>query len=369
MARNAFVDEATTRRWLANLARPERLADPEMRALLRAHGRDASGSAVDTGRAAAKLVEEAVDALRPPPGATARQALPHRVLTTCFLGGAKSRQAAAALGLSERQLSRERSRAISLLAAQLQPPAAAATSAGPPPLPDPLLPRPRLSEELVRALRGDRRVRVAGPPGAGKTVLVAAHAAAARERVFWYRAGAGLAPLLFELGEHLAPEDATLSEYVRAALPDPDPGLATRIALAALGARPRLLVVDGRTGGSIDAFLAEVVARLPLVSVVTIARYPRSPASIRVVPFDRAEVGALLELHGLAADERLAALLHSWTRGHAGAVAAAAAWLARPQRGGALQDSLRAPAALARNLSGMAGAARRPYGRSVSSIS
>ncbi|MDQ3951680.1 MAG: hypothetical protein M3279_01770, partial [Actinomycetota bacterium] len=149
MARSPFVDETATRRWLAHLARPERLADAQMRALLRAHGRDASGSPAEVGGAAVRLIEDAVEALRPPPGTSPAQALPHRVLATCFLGGAKNRQAAGALGVSERQLSRERSRAISLLAAQLVPPSGAGSSAAPPALPDPLLPRAGLSDELA----------------------------------------------------------------------------------------------------------------------------------------------------------------------------------------------------------------------------
>ena len=378
MAGGGLVDEALTRRWLANLARPERLADSEMRALLRAHGRDAGGPPVEVGRAAAQLLQEAVDALRPPPGVPAARGLPHRVLTTCFLEGVKSSRAAGMLGLSERQLSRERSRAISLLAARLAPPCAGGPSAAPPALPDPLLPRPQLSDALASALRVHRRVCVAGPAGAGKTVLVAAHAAALPGRTFWYRVDArvnrALPSLLFDLGEHLAPDDPTLAAYARAALPDPDPGLATRIALAALAGPPRLLVLDGFGDGRVDAavesFLDEVTARLSLATVVTIAREPRPGTRVDVPPFGPEDVAALLALYGLPPDDGVAAALHAWTRGDGRSSAGAAEWLARRRSAGALRDVLRSPALLGPNLRGLSRAARRRYGgRSVSRIS
>ncbi|HEX2058943.1 MAG TPA: hypothetical protein VHI71_11320, partial [Actinomycetota bacterium] len=309
-------------------------------------------------------------------GATAAQALPHRVLTTCFVQGTKSRHAAGLLGLSERQLSRERSRAVSLLTAQLVPPHAGAPPAAPPALPDPLLARPRLVEELTRSLRVHRRVAVAGPAGAGKTVLVASHAAAAAH-TFWYRvtprARRVMPSLLFDLGEHLAPEDTALSEYLRASLPDLDGGLATRIALRALAGTPRLLVLDGFGDGPVDpaveSFLDEVAARLPLATIVTIARQPLSAPVVHVPPFDLDDVRALVTLHGGKADERVTAELHSWTEGHGRAVGAAAAWLARRHDARALRDALRGQPALSTNLRGLAGAARRRYGRSVSSIS
>lgn len=375
MVRSPFVDETLARRWLSNLTRPERLADPEMRALLRAHGRDAGASPIEAGRAAASLLEDAIEALRPPPGARASQRLPHRVLTTCFLEGTKSRQAAGLLGLSERQLSRERSRAISLLSAQLVPPQAAAPAAAPPALPDPMLARPCLSEDLADALRAHRRVCVAGPAGAGKTVLVAA-LAAATPRTFWHRVAPGsrrvMPSLVFDLGEHLAPEDPALSRYVRTSLPDLDAGLATRLALAALAGAPRLLVLDGWGDGPVDplvdAFLDEVAARLPLAAIVTIAREPRGGPIVHVPPFDLAEVRALVALHGARADERLTAELHSWTEGQGRAVGAAAAWLGRRHDACAVREALRGQPSLSTNLRGLAGAARR-YGRSVSSIS
>ncbi|HEX2057527.1 MAG TPA: endo-1,4-beta-xylanase, partial [Actinomycetota bacterium] len=58
MARSPFVDEALTRRWLANLSRPERLADGDMRALLRAHARDAAGPPFEAGDAIVEKAKE-----------------------------------------------------------------------------------------------------------------------------------------------------------------------------------------------------------------------------------------------------------------------------------------------------------------------
>ncbi|HYP23397.1 MAG TPA: hypothetical protein VEV43_07480, partial [Actinomycetota bacterium] len=263
------VDVARLRGWLSNLARPERLADAHMAALLRAHGRAVDGPALDVGRAGARLLTDAID------GLTAT-GLPHRVLDTCFVEGVKSRAAAARLGLSERQLSRERSRAIALLAAQLTPAHERVPCGAPPALPVPFLARPPLAEALAAALRMHRRVHVTGPPGCGKTSLIAAHAAASPARVFWYRPGpqaaVALPALLFDLGEHLAPDDPSLASYVRGALSDLDVGLATRVALAGLARRERLLVFDdARTiDAAAGSFRAEALARLPRLGLVEV---------------------------------------------------------------------------------------------------
>ena len=52
----------------------------------------------------------------------------YRVLVTCFVRGMKMSRAAARLGISERQLSRERSRAIQLLRSELRSPTEAEPS-------------------------------------------------------------------------------------------------------------------------------------------------------------------------------------------------------------------------------------------------
>lgn len=362
-----LVDETRMRRWLAHLARPELLADADMRALLRLHGRSVPAAPLEAGRAAARLLADAVEALAPGDGSP-EAALSYRVLRTCFLEGAKNRHAAARLGLSERQLSRERSRAIALLTAQLAAPRPPGRGGGPPRRPEPFLPRPALGSALAAALESARRVCVAGPPGCGKTVLVAAHAAASSADVFWYRAaGAGSRPtlpsILFELGEHVAPDDPALASYVRGALPDLDVGLATRIALAALERGPRLLVLDGVAGSldpEVDAFLDEAVARLPLASVVVAGRGVRGGAGVHVPPLSRRETGDLLGLAGVAADDRLVHALHSWTAGSLRLVARAASWLKVDGAGRAsLDEALRQPASLPAALRGLARAARR----------
>lgn len=354
----AIVDLARARWWLTNLARPERLADPHMRALLRAHGRTAEGSPLEVGRAGARLLADAVAGL-------ATTGLPHRVLETCFVEGLKSRAAAARLGLSERQLSRERSRAISLLVEHLAPAPGRVPCGDPPPLPEPFLARPHVARRLADELRARRRVRVTGVPGSGKTALVAAHAAESSARVFWYRPGprghAELPALLFDLGEHLARDDPSLAAYVRGTLPALDVALATRIALAGLARRERLLVFDdsGGIASDVDSFLCEAVERLPSLSVVEIGTATGDRPCVAVPPLDPEEARAYLGLAGLPGDEELVAHLHAWTGGNARLVAAAASWLARPEDARRLEDALRSRSAVVVTMRGMTGAARR----------
>ncbi|HEV2755948.1 MAG TPA: hypothetical protein VG318_09260 [Actinomycetota bacterium] len=325
------VDEDSVRRWLAHLRRPDRLDDPALVALLAAHGRAAEAPGLRTGRAAAELLREKIDALRPPEGAPAHEALPHRVLTACFVEGRKSFQAAALLGLSERQISRERSRAIALLAAELRslPPGGAFEG-----YPAELLPRPDLTRRLDHAVRETRRVHVTGAAGAGKTALAGAWALRCDIPVFRHAfataLGDGAAGLLLALGEDLAPGDASLDNYMRAALPRPDLGLAARIALAALRRESRVLVLDdydAAAGPPVEGFLG-AVARLPSVRVVTIGRRPRRDVASVVIPsLSEDEVTALLQLRGVDAD--VARRLHALTGGNARMVDTAAAWLTR----------------------------------------
>lgn len=350
-----IVDVAQARWWLTNLARPERLVDPHMTTLLRAHGRPAEGSPLEVGRAAARLLVDAIESL----GAAG---LPYRVLSTCFVEGVKSRQAATRLGLSERQLSRERSRAIALLVAQLSPRDERVPCGFPPVLPEPFLPRPRLARELAEALRTARRVRVTGAPGSGKTALVSAHASGAGVPAFWHRGEATLPALLFDLGEHLERDDPALAAYVRSALPDLDEGLATRIALAALARRERLLVLDDVVAldPAVDSFLAEAVARLPLLAVAEIGAATTPLPRVAAPPLDLDETRALVALSGVDPDEAVVAGLHSWTAGNPRLVALAASWLAEgPGARAPLEDALRRRSAAGTALRGMTGAARR----------
>ncbi|MFN2587581.1 MAG: hypothetical protein ABR613_05650 [Actinomycetota bacterium] len=377
------LDDEAVRRWLTNLRRPDRLDDALLGQLLYAHGRDALTPGARRGRAAAALLRDKIESLRPRDGAPPAEALPYRVLKTCFVDGAKSYQAAARLGLSERQMSRERSRAIALLTAELRdvPRHAPAAPARP------LVARPRLVARLEAAVAEGPRVHVAGAPGNGKTSLVAAWAAATQDGFFWHtnppHLDGGLVCLLYELGDHLAPIDPTLASYLRAALPAPDAGLAARIALAALQRGPRLLVLDGfdaaRAGDGVVAFLDAVAARLPSTKIVTVGRGPAPPAiPCLIVPaFTVAEVAAVLALRGVRDEGVLAPRVHAWTGGNARVGDAAAAWLASatPHSTRALLGAARDAAATARVLARLMRSARGRaaascYGtRSVSSIS
>ena len=331
MRATAIVDEDTVRRWLANLRRPERLGDRALTGLLRAHGRLPDGEGLRVGRAGAALLREKIDALRPPDGAPPGEAVAHRVLTTCFVEGKKSFQAAALLGISERQVSRERARAIALLTAELRAvPAGAATA-----LSDAvLLPRPDLRRRLDDAVAAVRRVHVTGAAGAGKTTIVDAWTETRGSGVFRHALvpglGDGLAGLLLALGEDLAPSDPSLRSYMGAALPRPDLGLAAHIAVAALHRRRRVVVVDGFDAGPgrlVAAFL-DAIERLPSVTIVTAGRLPprRGATSVLVPPFTAGEVSGLLQLRGV--DASATRHVHAWTGGNARLVDTAAAWLA-----------------------------------------
>lgn len=184
-------------------------------------------------------------------------------------------------------------------------------------------------------------------------------------RVFWYRPGprgdAELPALLFDLGEHLVRDDPALAAYVRAALPDLDVALATRVALAALARRERLLVFDdaGVVDPAVESFLREAVVRLPSLSVVEIGPATGARACLRVPPFEPDETGAFLDLAGLAPDDDVVAGLQAWTGGNPRLVAAAASWLADGEDArGRLEDALRRGSTLAVTLRGMTGAAR-----------
>jgi hypothetical protein len=344
------LDDERTRRWVTNLRRPERLDDPVVREVLRAHGRAASGNPLDVGRAAAALLREKIDALCPPEDATTAERLPHLVLTTCFVEGAKSYQAAARLGLSERQLSRERGRAVSLLTAELAR-APAARRGAPPPRERTFVPRPALAARLDDLLARSRRVHVHGPPGAGKTHAVAAFADAQERAVHWLtvpRLGAELSTLLFDLGEILAPDDPALAAYMHGSLPAPNPGLATRLALRSLGGCDRLLVFDAADPLAGDAataaFLDEAAARLPLLRIVTVGRAAGPGPGLAVPPFTDPEVRALLDLRSVPDAPALAPRLRAWTRGNARLVdlSARLAGAASPGEAAAAAAALRA---------------------------
>ncbi|MDQ3957955.1 MAG: hypothetical protein M3273_06485 [Actinomycetota bacterium] len=299
------------------------------------------------------MLTERIEALR---GPDRGGGITYLVLRTCFVDGAKSFQAAARLGLSERQVSRERSRGISLLLSELAPPASATARTPPLPPVEHVVPRPALLQKLARAVERARHVRVVGGPGVGKTSLVAYFAAyaRARESVFWYtvrpHVNADLTALLFDLGEHLAATGATeLGEYVGRSLPSPDPALGTRLALKALDGASRLLVFDdfhaAESSHGLRAFVLEATARLPDLRVVTIERSLHGSAGEAVVEvgrFTRDETGAFLGHAGARCDDGFAGSIHSVTGGDPRLLAPVRWWLAASSE----EEAARAVAAL-----------------------
>ncbi|MGH2754150.1 MAG: AAA family ATPase, partial [Actinomycetota bacterium] len=247
------VSEDDVRRWLAALRRPDKLAsEPGLEVLLRAHGKlPGSPSPLAVGHAAAELLAGAIEKLRPTHGAKPQEELPYRALHMCFVEGTKVFQAAARLGVSERHLTRERTRAVRLLIAELK----AVTKSPRPYLPEPIpairsfLPRDAEMRKLKSALEEDSLVIVHGAPGCGKTSLVAELASEASRAmpVFWYRfrseVNTTLSAVLFELGDHLHSSSLPeLADYLQRSLPDIDVALATRLAVRSLGDVRRLLV-------------------------------------------------------------------------------------------------------------------------------
>lgn len=337
------IPETQLRRWLALLRRPDQLSGPEMVDLLKAHGRmPASTSANAVGHAAVSLLIETIDRLQPPKDAPKEQHLPHLVLKTCFVDGAKLFQAATKLGVSERQLTRERARAVALLKAELEAPLRT-TTYRPEPIPTirGFLARPGQSRALQDLLETHRHANVFGPMGAGKTSLVAELAAdvAGSIPVIWYRirpqVNASLTAMLFEFGERLRLEgEPELSDLLASSLPSPDTSLATRVALRSLSFGPLFVVVDDfhycADDPAITGFIDEMVARLPQLRVATISRYRYTGASgshFEVPPFSRSETSQLLIHLGVECQPGMVKTIHSWTGGNPHLIKLAASWL------------------------------------------
>ncbi len=357
------LDLGSVRRWLTLLRRPDQLAEEgEAADLVRSYGRAPDPpSAMAFGHAAAEIITEAIERLRPREGASREANLLYQVLTTCFVEGTKVWQAANKLGMSERQMGRERARAIALLKAELEaglpaapvPPVHRIREAGeyhPEHIPAILgfLPRPGPMRAIRSALEDHALVHVHGAPGSGKSSLVAelAHELSPDRPVLWYRFRAGvndsLAALLFELGEYLRSVGSpAVAEFLGSALPDPDPVMTTRLLIRELAPMDLLLVLDdlhiAEHDVSLVGLLDEAAQRLPHVRIIVISRHRSDeswPGVAYAVPLlTRSEIREFLGLLSVTATPQLADTLHRWTRGVPHLVKLAAAWLkgASPQ--------------------------------------
>lgn len=357
------VPEERLRRWLGLLRQPDKLASQELQELLRAHGLlPEHPSPLAIGQAGAQLLINAIERLRPKEDATREEALPHEVLNRCFIEGSKLFQAAAVLGLSERQLSRERSRAIKLLKAELE--SIPREIPGRDCLPDPIpairgfLERPAETRKLERALAVPGLTVVHGPPGIGKTSLVAEVVSKNAESmpVLWYRFRPGvntsLPAILFEIGDHLRSTGIPdLSDYLRNTLPSVDTSIATRLAIRILGNGPRVIAFDDyqlvEEEPDVKGLIEEMVHRIPDLRVVAVSQHRYlgmvEGTAIEVGPLTRLQAGKLLEKLAVTCDGKMVRALHAWTDGNPNMLKLAASWLrsATPEQVAEGVESLR----------------------------
>ena len=312
-----------------------------MRALLRAHGHLTIGATAQTvGSAGARLLADSIERLRPARSAPRAEQLPYLVLKTCFVDGAKLRHAALKLEISERQLSRERARAISLLGERI-----GRTSLLPGftseqiPAVERFVARTAISELLEQLLQDHRLARVHGPPGIGKTSLVADLALReAVAQVWWHRFRKGvndsLEAAMIDLGHWLAghglPELATyLAERARV-----DQRVASRIALEGLGRTSPLAVFDDfhhvGADSAIRLFLEEAMARLAGIRVVTISRLrpPDNECAVEIPELTLEETQSLLGGLGVRRPLDFIARVHLRTAGNPQLVKLSARWIA-----------------------------------------
>lgn len=360
----AFPPGDAVRRWLAVLGEPERLVDPVLDELLRLTGRMPVGAQpAVVGRAGKQLLVEVIERLRPARGDSWQDQLTYRVLRTCYLEGVKAHAAVTRLGVSERQLSRVRSRAasrvhselISLVEEVAGDIGAAAGAAAPVRLghqhryrlePIPTIidfhARHDVAAALSEALRVRKVVHIHGPAGIGKTCLVADVAAGWAESlpVLWYRVRTGvndtLPAVLFEVSEHLRGlAQPHLAEVMSASLPQIDASVISRVAVSELDAYRGVLVFDdyqmAEADPAIGAFLDDVTSRLAGLRIVTVGRHqeprPSCAQPVEVPPLTVDDTRMVLRKLGADVDDRLVSAVHEWTGGISQLVALAAAWL------------------------------------------
>lgn len=121
--RTLELTDSQVRAFLTNLYQPGALgADPVMRDVLEAHGRAYRGSDLVVAGDARQFLRDTLERFLPRPEAPEPIWRPYRVLTLCYFDPHAHHVAARLLGLSSRQLSREKAKAIRLLRRELENP-------------------------------------------------------------------------------------------------------------------------------------------------------------------------------------------------------------------------------------------------------
>lgn len=345
VAAESAVSLSQLRRWLRDLGNPHLLNDPALVAVLRRHGRAPSfDSPLAVGHAAEKLIRDCIERLRLPTTAPRHQQLPYLVLKACYVDGRKRSSVGFQLNLSERTLTRERTRALVLLQAELAegvpPTSGTTTRAEPIPRISGFFGRQAELARLTELAEGNRLLQVSGPAGVGKSCFVAEWVSRIEtdRPVVWYQLRQGLndtlPTFLLDLAGTLS--DRLPSEQIGGlvdAVTRGNAGLASRFALQALTDVSLVLVLDNYHHAAADCgfsgFLEEVTARLDAVQVVTVSRRREQDAvtNLALAAFQADEVQQFLEQLRVEAMPALVATLHEWTGGLPQLVKFAAAWL------------------------------------------